>query len=391
MPIITRNDVDPALTGALELLVGGEERRRYLQSTSFRDQQLAEQQRQFDAQQVLRQLEMDAQRQQQEWARGFQEQQLAAQTAQRDRALQADMADRAMRSNARLQEIGLQGDQQRAMYGDQIAARLAEEQMRQQELGRRQIERIASQLGEKRLTQILKQRDSDLHAIRTANLNEEQYDDAMSQFEEKYTNLGITDPVNLPMLSEQYSSDNFNPEVKLAQHQERYPNIPWQIYPDGRVGPPPGWKSDFDPEFRAEKAEHEFDLRELDRQRREADAAERRAHREEDRRYRLNQSQFDAAQRALERRAPTEARFTQKILGEGDVFDEAGYNAAMAAWQQEHDALVERFFGQVAVNGGSQQPLQPAESIPTVWTEEQARAMGDTPFIWGPTGRRFQR
>jgi hypothetical protein len=359
MAIVTRNDVDPALTGYLSLLAGQEERRRYEEAQAMRDAQLAEQQRQFDSRQSLDEMQFGAGVDQQLWNRGFQNRQLDEQTRARQAQLQAELTDREMRSQDRLQQIALQGDQQRAMYGDQISARLAEEQMQQQGVHSRQMQRLAADIGEKRLAQVLKQRDADLHAIRSAELSDEQYEDAMSQFEERYSRLGVPDPVNLPSLSDQYPGDQFNPEVILDQRNQEYPDVPWQIHPDGSVGPPKNWKMEYDPKFREQKQQQEQAEADDKRKQREADLAIKADEQRQRQLMRQEEARFEKRIRMHERRMPDQKRFTKKEKsGEGDtatmidVQDTEKFDAAMAKWEQEHEAIINQFN-----LGGGDQPI----------------------------------
>src|SRR3972149_11165577 len=82
MPITRTYEPSPLLMGAAALQLGQQEADRYAQQQAFRDQQLAEQQRQFDERNALAQQQIGLEKQGQGWRQQFAYDQLRQQGQQ---------------------------------------------------------------------------------------------------------------------------------------------------------------------------------------------------------------------------------------------------------------------------------------------------------------------
>lgn len=232
----------------------------------FRQRELArlEEQRRFDEQMQLREAQFAADQQQRTVQNQLAYDQLAAsaqarqmQYAQGLRRDQFGFLSDAMRGQQQMQMFGLQAGLSQAMQEDRQAEEMAQMRLQQAGVGQRHRESIAANIESQRLAARLREMDSYREAILKADLTDEQFAEASSQYEQRFG-----EPL-LQMTPPREEVDDTDPSAVKSQLVEKYPDMPWIVFPDGKVGLPQGWKPEFDPKYREEEHARQVELQQL--------------------------------------------------------------------------------------------------------------------------------
>lgn len=263
MAINVNHAASPLLVGPAANLAGQGELARYQQQQALREQEMA-----------MRQQAMDQQSQQNDARLQLQQQAMGLQAYQFDvgqrnqfynaqQARQAQLAAQAMQQRGRFGEMQMRGQlQQQGMWGDlaqqQMAndARMELELMNQQGLGQRQENTVKAQLESQMMAAKMRQAASDAMMLQKATLSgeldQEQVAEAWAQYEQRYADMDMGLPVQVP--SDTQAEDPFAAEsVVAAIHkaaQEKGEVSDAYLTPEGDVMYPRGKPQEAFPEYR---------------------------------------------------------------------------------------------------------------------------------------------
>lgn len=292
MAIVFQHQPNPALLGQAANLMGQEQRARYEAEQQRLNDQFALAQAQFAEQQrqnaIGNQFRYDQLGQQNNQFNRS----LASRMTDAERARQVSMASQSMQEQNQLRYLGLQGAQQwqrdLARYdadaqqqAAEMQARQQSEMMQQQAINQRTQMSLNGQAAMQRYGVDNKQMLSEWGQLQQAlpRLDEDQRQQAIGNFQDRWSNAGQSPPVALPEPPE----DPFGVDASLRRYEEHYaqygmPN-PFYRTEDGSIERPRGDSYQADPaywRFQEEQERlgrtHEFELAEQKRSQEQFDA-----------------------------------------------------------------------------------------------------------------------
>jgi hypothetical protein len=201
---------------------------------------------------------------------GLMGEQLGQQNAMQRMAF--DFQNRAALTGAQLQaQQQFAADQNDVNFQQNVAL----QGMQDQAQDARSRQSYSHQLDIMRQQATARQMNSDWQAIQESwgGLDEDQRNEVVGQFQERYSSAGLPMPIRVP---EPETPPELDPLWQLNQFQEQYPGVPFRVNREGDIEVPRGFNPQMTPQYwereqEREQRQHQFKMEEAAAQQQQAD------------------------------------------------------------------------------------------------------------------------